>query len=71
MQNDELGFLEEQLAANELLLCRTCGEETLHAHEQVLAVLPVATALLMQCTHCQTSRRWIDWSVTRPKACQN
>ena len=61
MGDDELDFLEELLAGTELLRCGTCGEDTLHAHEEVLAVLPVGTELQMQCTHCQTSRRWFDW----------
>lgn len=60
MENDELSFLEEQLAATELLACATCGEETLHAHVEVLEVLLVATELKMECTHCQTLRSWID-----------
>ncbi|GAA4504086.1 hypothetical protein GCM10023172_29920 [Hymenobacter ginsengisoli] len=70
MPSDELDFLEKQLAANELL-SSTYGEETRHTHEDVLAVLPVATEQLMQYTSCQTSRRWIDWRVTKPKARRN
>jgi hypothetical protein len=68
MQNDELSFLEEQLAATELLACATCGEDTLHAHEEVLEVYPLATELKMQCTCCQTSRTWIDWTPPPTKA---
>lgn len=71
MQNDELNFPKEQLAAIELMLCSTCGEEKLHAHKEVLEVLPVATELLIQCTSCQTFRRWIDWNVTKPEDCKN
>lgn len=62
MQNDELDFLEDMLASTELLHCATCNEETLHAHAEVVEVLPVATELKMECTHCQTLRSWIDWS---------
>jgi len=62
MQDDELSFFEEMLASNELLHCSTCGEETLHAHAEVVEVLPVATELKMECTHCQTLRSWIDWN---------
>lgn len=66
MRNDELDFLEELLAGTELLRCDTCGEDTLHAHQEVLNVLPVGTALRMQCTHCQTSRPWFDWAGNHP-----
>ena len=62
MQKDELEFLEEVLASTELLHCTTCGEATLHTHEEVMDVLPVGTELKMQCTHCQTSRSWFDWN---------
>lgn len=68
MQDDELDFLEEMLAGNELLHCSTCGEETLHAHVEVVEVLPVATELKMECTHCQTLRSWIDWTLPQGKA---
>lgn len=71
MQNDELTFLEEQIAGTELLACATCGEETLHAHIEVLEVYPLATELRMQCTCCQTERTWIDWSATKPANQQN
>jgi len=67
MSNDELHFLEEQLAGTELLTCVTCGEDTLHAHLEVVEVYPVGTELLMQCTHCQTERKWMDWTPTMPK----
>jgi hypothetical protein len=63
MPKEEVEFLEEMLPSTELLSCYTCGEETLHVHEEVLAVLPVATELKMQCTRCQMSRNWIDWDV--------
>jgi len=52
MPPDELQFLEDCLAANELLLCRSCAQQTLHAHQEVVAVQLVATELLMECTHC-------------------
>jgi hypothetical protein len=67
MQDDELAFLEDQLAGTELLACVTCGEDTLHAHAEVLEVYPMATELLMQCTCCQTERTWIDWTPPKPK----
>lgn len=67
MQDDELTFLEDQLAGTELLACVTCGEDTLHAHAEVLEVYPMATELLMQCTSCQTERTWIDWTPPKPK----
>ena len=70
MQNDELSFLEEQLAATELLACATCGEDTLHAHEEVLEVYPLATELKMHCTCCLTSRTWLDWTSPQGKAQQ-
>ncbi|GAA4366158.1 hypothetical protein GCM10023185_37100 [Hymenobacter saemangeumensis] len=62
MQDDELRFLEEQLAGTELLACVACGEDTLHAHLEVLEVYPVGTELLMHCTRCQTERKWMDWT---------
>jgi hypothetical protein len=71
MQDDELEFLEEMLASNELLHCSTCGEDTLHAHEEVVTVLPVGTELKMQCTHCQTSRTWFDWTPAQSGRIQN
>lgn len=70
MQNDELEFLEDMLSGTELLQCTTCGEETLHAHAEVVEVLPVATELQMECTQCQTMRSWIDWSLPQNKAQQ-
>lgn len=60
MQADELEFLEDMLQANELLPCATCQEETLHAHEEVLASWPHATKLRMRCTCCGTSRTWLQ-----------
>lgn len=71
MDNDELSFFEEMLASNELLRCSTCGEDTLHVHEEVVDVLPVGTELKMQCTHCQTSRSWFDWSTPQSGRNQN
>ena len=71
MEDDELSFLEEQLAATELLACVRCGEDTLHAHLEVLEVYPVGTELLMQCTRCQTERKWMDWTPPKPKAPHN
>gem|GEM_PF-5409204 len=47
-----------------------CGEETLHAHEEVLEVYSLATELKMQCTCCQTSRTWLDWTPPQGKAQQ-
>ena len=67
MQKDELAFLENMFAATELLECATCGEATLHAHEEVLEVYPVGTKLRMQCTCCQTSRTWVDWTPPKTK----
>lgn len=61
MQKDELEFIEDMVASTELLHCQHCQEQTLHAHQQVLDVLPVATLLLMECTHCQTTQNWLDW----------
>jgi hypothetical protein len=61
MSPDELQFLEDCLAANELRLCLNCGQQTLHAHLEVVEVQLVATELLMECTHCATVRRWLDW----------
>lgn len=63
MQADELYFLEDMLQANELLPCATCHEETLHAHEEVLESLPLATEFRMRCTCCGTGRTW--WQTHR------
>ncbi len=62
MSSDELQFLEDCLTANELLFCRSCAQQTLHAHQEVVAVRAVATELRMECTHCSTVRRWLDWN---------
>ncbi len=59
---EELEFLEAQLAATELLPCRECRQLTLHAHREVVGVRAVATELLMECTHCQAVRHWLDWN---------
>lgn len=61
MPPEELQFLADYLAATELLLCRNCAEQTPHAHREVVEVQAVATELLMECTYCQTVRRWLDW----------
>lgn len=61
MDAEELEFLEEQVAATELLPCCECRQLTLHAHREVVGVQAVATELLMECTHCGTVRRWLDW----------
>lgn len=71
MQDDELSFMEDMIAGTELLVCSTCGEETLHAHDEVLDVSPVATELKMQCTCCQTTRTWTDWTPPSSKVRQN
>lgn len=71
MQDDELTFLEEQLAGTELLACATCGEETLHAHVEVLEVYPLAIELRMQCTCCQTERAWVDWTPAKRQDQEN
>jgi uncharacterized Zn finger protein len=59
MKNDELQFLQEQLEATELLPCATCGQETLHAHVEVLERYSHATEFLMECTACGTRRTWL------------
>lgn len=59
MKDDELRFLEEQLEANELLLCATCRQESLHAHAEVLERYAHATEFLMTCTSCGTQRTWV------------
>ena len=38
MQADELAFLEEMIESAELLDCTTCGEDTLHVHEEVNSI---------------------------------
>jgi hypothetical protein len=61
MDAEELTFLEEQLAATELLSCRECQQLTLHAHREVLATYAQGRAeLLMECIHCQTVQVWIS-----------
>ncbi len=60
MDTEELEFLEEQLAATELLTCRECRQLTLHAHREVLATYAQGRAeLLMECTHCQAVQVWV------------
>ncbi|AIZ65425.1 hypothetical protein PK28_17325 (plasmid) [Hymenobacter sp. DG25B] len=59
MKDDELQFLQEQLEATELLPCAICGEETLHAHIEVLERYAHATELLMECTVCGSRRTWM------------
>jgi len=61
MDAEELEFLEERLAATELLPCRKCRQLTLHAHREVLATYAQGRAeLLMECTHCQAVQVWIS-----------
>lgn len=61
MDAEELKFLEEQLAATELLPCCECRQLTLHAHREVLATYAQGGAeLLMECTHCQAVQVWIS-----------
>lgn len=60
MDPNELEFLEERLAATELLPCAECGEETLHAHLEVLEAYAYGSELLMQCTECGATRTWVD-----------
>lgn len=71
MSTEELEFMEERLAATELLDCQQCGEPTLHAHEEVLATFPAGAELKMTCTSCHTSRTWIDWDTTQLASRQN
>jgi hypothetical protein len=59
MGDEEQKFLEEQLAANELLPCAVCRQETLHAHVEVLERYSTATDFLMACTACGTQRSWM------------
>ena len=56
MQADELAFFEEMMESAELLDCSTCGEETLHVHEQVLSVEGGVTEVLMRCSSCMSCR---------------
>lgn len=62
MPREEPQFSEDYLAATELLLCRSCAQQTQHAHREVVEVQAVATGLLMECTHCHTVRHWLDWN---------
>lgn len=52
MDADELAFLEDMLESAELLDCVSCGEETLHVHEQVVSTGNGVTEVLMRCTQC-------------------
>lgn len=56
MQSDELTFLEEMLESAELLDCASCGEETLHVHEEVLSVDDGVTEVIMRCASCMNCR---------------
>ena len=60
MSDEELQFLEEQLAGTELLPCAACQQETLHAHVEVLERYTNATEFLMECTACGTRRTWMQ-----------
>jgi len=56
MQPDELAFLEEMIESAELLDCAACGEDTLHAHEEVVSVADGVTEVVMRCTSCMRCR---------------
>lgn len=71
MSTEELEFLEDRLAATELLDCRQCGEQTLHAHHEVLDTFAAGVKLKMTCTTCHNSRTWIDWDTTQLDRSQN
>ena len=61
MSPEEMEFLEERLAATELLPCRECRQLTLHAHREVLAIHAQGRdELLMECTHCQAVQVWMS-----------
>ncbi|QNE42221.1 hypothetical protein F1C16_21585 (plasmid) [Hymenobacter sp. NBH84] len=60
MMTDQITFLEDMLESTELLYCTSCGEETLHAHEEVLTRTADLTEVLMRCTQCMETRTWID-----------
>lgn len=60
MDSDELQFLEEQLAASELLPCSECQQETLHHHLEVLETYSTGAEMLMQCSHCLNAQVWLD-----------
>jgi|GEM_PF-4799180 len=59
MRDDELAFLLLQLDATELLHCAVCGQDTLHAHVEVLERYANATEFLMECTVCGNRRSWM------------
>lgn len=52
MQADELAFLEEMIESAELLPCASCGEETLHVHEEVISTEGGVTEAVMRCGTC-------------------
>ena len=52
MNSDEIGFLEDQLAASELLYCKECKEDTLPNHLEVLETYPNGAEVLRQCSYC-------------------
>jgi C4-type Zn-finger protein len=56
MQADERAFLEEMIESAELLDCAECGEDTLHAHEEVVSVAGRVTEVVMRCTSCMSYR---------------
>jgi hypothetical protein len=59
MDAGELAFLEDRLESAELLDCASCGEETLHVHEQVVSIGNGVTELLMRCGECLSCRPWL------------
>lgn len=59
MHPDELAFLEEMIESAELLDCATCGEDTLHAHEEVVSVGGGVTEVGMRCASCMSTRPWL------------
>lgn len=56
MQTDELAFLEEMIESSELLDCTSCGEDTLHAHEEVVPIAGGVTEVVMRCASCLSTR---------------
>ncbi len=56
MQADELAFLEEMIESAELLDCTNCGEDTLHAHEEVISIAGGVTEMVMRCANCLSTR---------------
>lgn len=56
MEDDELAFLEEMIESAELLNCANCGEDTLHAYEEIISIAGGVTEVLMRCTRCMSTR---------------